>query len=263
MDLGLKGKVALVGGASKGLGLAVARSLAREGAAVVMAARSTDVLDKAAQETARDTGAEVLAQAADLSDAEQARGLAKAALQRFGRVDILVNNAGGPPSGQFLDFSDADWEAAYRTNLMSAVVLSREVVPGMKERKWGRIINLTSIAVKQPLDGLILSNAVRAGVHGWAKSLANELGPYNITVNNVLPGWTLTDRVRSLVQTRAEKENRTPEDILEETSRVIPMQRLGRPEDLGDLTAFLASEQAGYITGVSIPIDGGFYKGLM
>jgi len=263
MDLGLGGKVAFVGGAGKGLGRAAARALAREGARVVIAARTRESLEKTAADLSRETGSEVRAVPVDLSRAGQVRTAVKAALKDFGRLDILVNNAGGPPSGTFLDFGDEAWEAAFRLNLMSAVILAREVVPGMRDRRWGRIINLTSIAVKQPLDGLILSNSIRAGIHGWAKTLSNELAPYGVTVNNVLPGFTLTDRVRNLAQAQAEKEGVSPEEVLGRMEQAIPMKRLGRPEDVGELVAFLASEQAGYITGVSVHIDGGFYPGLM
>ena len=263
MDLGLKGKVALVGGASRGLGLAAAESLAREGARVIITARSKDQLEAAAARIAQNTGAAVEARPADLSRPGEAAGLARETVRDFGRVDVLVNNAGGPPGGAFLDFSDQDWEAAFQLNLMSAVNLTREVIPGMKERQWGRIINLTSIAVKQPIDGLILSNAIRAGVHGWAKSLANEYAPHGVTVNNVCTGYTLTERVRSLAEARAAQEGITPESVIAGFVASVPMKRLGRPEDLGDLVAYLASEQAGYITGASIPIDGGYYRGLL
>ncbi len=263
MDLGLKDKIALVGGGSKGLGRAAAMALAQEGAKVVIISRTEDVLGETAETIHRETGAEVTARPADLSLADQARRIVRETIDGYGRLDILVNNAGGPPTGQFLDFGEDDWAAAFRTNLMSAVTMAGEALPSMKEHQWGRIINLTSIAVKQPLDGLILSNAVRAGVHGWAKSLANEVASLNITVNNVLPGYTLTDRVRSLAGQRAEQEGISTEQVIGQWENNIPMKRLGRPEELGSLVAFLASNQAAYITGVSIPIDGGFYKGLM
>ncbi|MDY6851689.1 MAG: SDR family oxidoreductase [Thermodesulfobacteriota bacterium] len=263
MDLKLEGKVAFVGGASKGLGRATAAALADEGAKVVISARNRETLRATAGSISRETGNEVMAAPADLSRPDQVRAAIKDVLDDFGRVDILVNNAGGPPVGAFMEFTDEAWEAAFRLNLMSAVTLAREVVPGMKDRRWGRIINLTSIAVKQPLGGLILSNSIRAGVHGWAKSLSNELAPLGITVNNILPGYTLTDRVRSLARTQAEKEGTKVDEMLARMEEVIPMKRLGKPEDVGGLVAFLASEQAGYITGASIQIDGGFYAGLM
>ncbi|MEW6265860.1 MAG: SDR family oxidoreductase [Thermodesulfobacteriota bacterium] len=263
MDLGLTGRIALVCGGSKGLGRAAATALAKEGAKVIIAARGQEALNQAAADITNLTGAEVTPVSADLSDPEQARLLARSALSAWGRVDVLINNAGGPPAGLFLDFSDQDWEAAIRLNFLSAVVLTRELVPGMKERRWGRVINFTSIAVKQPIDGLILSNAVRAAVHGWAKSLSNELAAFGVTVNNVLPGYTLTERVRNLSLTLGRQRGVSPEKIIEEYEAQIPMNRLGRPEDFGHLAAFLASDLAGYITGASIPIDGGYYKGLM
>ncbi|MBU2547422.1 MAG: SDR family oxidoreductase [Proteobacteria bacterium] len=263
MDLGLTNRVALVCGASRGLGLAVAVSLAREGASLVIAARDERALDEAAAHVVRETEADVKPVPTDLSRPEEIRALAEAAFRAFGRVEILVNNAGGPPPGEFLDFKDRDWEAAFRLNLMSAVMLTREVVPDMKTRRWGRVLNLTSIAVKQPIDGLMLSNSIRAGVHGWAKSLAVELAPWNITVNNVMPGYTLTDRVGGLAKALAQKEGLEPSDIIARWEAAVPMKRLGRPQDLGDLVAYLASEQAGYITGASIPIDGGYDRGLL
>ena len=263
MKLGLAGKTAVVGGASKGLGRAAAMSLAREGARVVITARTAEVLSNTAKELSRATGSEVTARAADLSDPKQARSLMKEVIAAQGGVDILVNNAGGPPPGTFSDFDISDWEEAFRLNFLSAVAMTREAVPGMKERGWGRIINITSISVKQPLDEMILSNAVRAGVHGWAKSLSNELAPFGITVNNILPGFILTDRVMQLADDKAEATGASREDILRAFAANIPMKRIGKPEDLGDLAAFLASKQAGYITGASIQIDGGFFKGLM
>ena len=263
MNLGLKGKVALIGGAGKGLGKAVAFSLAREGVKTALVSRTSETLENTAEEIRKKTRNTVWTIPADLSDQDEAVEAAQTALQVFGRVDILVNNAGGPPAGQFLDFDEEDWMRAFQLNLMSAVSLTREIIPGMKDRGFGRILNITSIAVKQPMDGLILSNSIRAGVHGWAKSLSNEVAPYGITVNNILPGYTLTDRVHSLAGAMAEKQGTTPEAIIESWEAGIPMKRIGRPEDLGDLAAYLASEQAGYITGMSVLIDGGAYKGLM
>jgi 3-oxoacyl-[acyl-carrier protein] reductase len=263
MDLGLTGKVALIGGASKGLGLAAARALCAEGAHAALMARSPDVLEQAAEDLRQTTGAEVLAVAVDLSQTDDLPDAVDQALDAFGRIDILINNAGGPPTGQFLDLGLDDWLHAFHLNLASAVTLAKLVVPRMKENNFGRIINLTSIAVKQPLDNLILSNSIRAGVHGWAKTLASELAPHGITVNNIMPGYTLTDRVRGLARNMAEEEGVSPEAVIHQLVEDIPMGRLGRPDELGDLAAFLASERAAYITGASIPVDGGFYKGLL
>ncbi len=263
MDLGLTDKTALVGGGSRGLGRAIAAALSREGARVAIVARDRQVLEETARDISASTGRTVKPVAADLSVPEQARKAAGETLEAFGRVDILVNNAGGPPSGYFADFSDEAWDQAFRLNLMSAVNMTREVLPGMKERRWGRIVNMTSIAVKQPLDGLMLSNSIRAGVHGWAKSLAAETAAFGVTVNNVLPGYTATDRVRRLARSQAEREGLTENEIVARMNRSVPMRRLASPEEVGDLVAYLASEKAAYITGVSIQIDGGFHSGLM
>lgn len=263
MDLGLKGKVVLVSGGSMGLGKAVALEMGREGARVAIGSLDDAYLAAAAGEVREKTGAEVIAVPADVSDPGQAKGFVRKALEHFGTVDILINNAGGPPSVGFLDIDDKLWEYGFRLNLLSTIVMTREAVPVMKEKKWGRIINMTSISVKQPIDGLMLSNTIRSGVIGFAKTLSNELAPFNVTVNSVCPGYTLTDRVRNLAKTIAERENTTPEAVIGKWEEAIPMKRLGTPEDFAALVTFLASEQAGYITGAAIQIDGGWYKGVM
>jgi 3-oxoacyl-[acyl-carrier protein] reductase len=263
MDLGLKGKVAFVAGASQGLGKAVAMELCREGARVAICGLDDPELPKAVEEIRNATGAEVIGVPADVTDADQAKGFIRKGLEHFGTVDILVNNAGGPPSRTFLEVDEEMWHFGIRLNLMSTILMTREAVPVMMEKKWGRIINMTSISVKQPIDGLILSNTVRSGVVGLAKTLSNELAPYNITVNNVCPGYTMTERVRSLAVVTAEKEGTTPEEIIARWQSTIPMGRLGTPEEFAALVTFLASERAGYITGASIQIDGGWYKGVM
>lgn len=263
MDLGLKDKVALVAGGSMGLGRAVATELSREGAKIAICALDDPHLPEAAEAIKKETGGEVLAIPADLTDTEQASGFVRKSIEHYGTVDILVNNAGGPPSVTFLEIDDKLWEYGFRLNLLSTIAMTREVVPIMKEKRWGRIINMTSIAVKQPIDGLILSNTVRSGVIGLAKSLSNELAPYNVTVNNVCPGYTMTERVRSLSKVVAEKKNTTPEKIIKGWESEIPMGRLGTSEEFAALVTFLASELAGYITGAAIQIDGGWYKGVM
>jgi len=263
MDLGIAGKVALVCGASKGLGRAVARGLALEGAKVAICARDGKVLAETARTIAKEMGADVWSRPTDLSDAEEARRFVQEAVARFGTVHILVNNAGGPPSATFLELSDSQWEAAFHLNLMSAIRLTREVVPYMRKQRWGRIINMTSAAVKQPIDGLILSNAVRAGVHGFAKTLSNELAPDNILVNCVCTGFMLTDRVQELAKTAAAKQRVGEAEIVRGWEANIRLGRLGRPEEFADLVVFLASERASYITGASIQIDGGHCKGLL
>jgi len=263
MDLGLKGKVAFVAGGSQGLGKAVATQMSREGAKVVICGLDDPELPKAVEEIRTATGGEILGVPADVTDAGQARNFIRKGIEQFGSVDIMVNNAGGPPSKSFLEIDDDLWLFGVRLNLMSTIIMTREVVPVMMEKRWGRIINMTSISVKQPIDGLILSNTVRMSVVGLAKSLSNELAPYNVTVNNVCPGYTMTERVRSLAAVTAQKEGTTPEAVIKRWESSIPMGRLGTPEEFAALVTFLASEQAGYITGASIQIDGGWYKGSM
>lgn len=263
MDLGLKGRVALVAGGSLGLGRAVAAELAREGAHVAIGALDDSNLQEAVEFIKKQSGGDVFAVPADVSDPAQAGGFVHKALEKFGTLDILVNNAGGPPSIPFLDIDDDLWTYGFRLNLLSTIIMTREAVPVMKEKHWGRIINMTSISVKQPIDGLILSNTIRAGVIGLAKTLSTELAPYNVTVNSVCPGYTLTDRVRSLAKTTAEKEGTTPGIIIKRWKSAIPMGRLGTPEEFAALVTFLASERSGYITGAAIQIDGGWYRGIM
>jgi 3-oxoacyl-[acyl-carrier protein] reductase len=263
MDLGLKDKMALVAGGSLGLGRAVALEFAQEGAQVAIGALDDGNLTEAAELIQKVTGREVIAIPVDVSDPVQAGSFVHRALDRFGTLDILVNNAGGPPSVPFLDIEDELWTYGFRLNLLSTIVMTREAVPIMKKKRWGRIINMTSISVKQPIDGLILSNTIRAGVIGLAKTLSTELAPYNITVNSVCPGYTLTDRVRSLAMAAAEKEGTTPEAVIKRWEASIPMGRLGTPEEFAALVAFLASERSGYITGAAIQIDGGWYRGIM
>ncbi len=263
MNLGLKGKVALVAGGSQGLGLAVALDFAREGAKVAVCALDDPHLPAAAEAIRKAGSGEVFSIPADVSDLEQAKNFVRKSASHFGTVDILVNNAGGPPSMSFLEIDDELWLRGCRLNLLSTIVMTREAVPIMKEKRWGRIINMTSIAVKQPIDGLILSNTVRSGVIGFAKSLSNELASFNITVNSVCPGYTMTDRVRNLSKVLAEKQGTTPEAIVEKWASEIPMKRIGTPEEFASLVVYLASQQAGYITGAAIQIDGGWYKGIM
>lgn len=263
MDLGLQGKVALVAGASKGLGLAVAKGLAREGASVAICARGKGRLEQAASAIADQTGAATWVRPTDLSDPDEARFFVQQAVDHFGTVHILINNAGGPPSATFLELTDEHWQHAMRLNLLSAICLAREAVPHMQRQRWGRIINMTSVAVKQPIEGLMLSNSLRAGVVGFAKTLANELAADDILVNNVCPGYILTDRVRELSKVLADKRNESPESVLKGWQGQIPLGRLGRPQEFADLVVFLASERAGYITGTTIQIDGGYYQGLL
>lgn len=262
MDLGIAGKVAFIAGGSQGLGRAVTMEMAREGAKIAVCALDDPELPKAVEEIKAATGAEIIGIPADLTDSAQASNFVRKGLEHYGTVDILVTNAGGPPNRIFLEIDEEMWHYGVRLNLMSAIILAREVVPTMIKKQWGRIINMTSISVKQPIEGLILSNTVRSGVVGLAKSLSNELAQYNITVNNVCPGYTMTERVRSLSVFLAEMEGVEPEDIIKRWEAEIPMGRLGKPEELAALVTFLASERAAFITGASIQIDGGYYKGV-
>lgn len=262
MDLGLENKVALVAAASRGLGFAIAAELAREGASLVICSRKPASLDRAAQAIAELTGTAPVAIPADVSRPDDVARLVDAATARFGRVDVLVTNAGGPPAGPFESHDMAAWQSAFHLTLASAVELTRRVLPGMKQRRWGRLINVTSIAVKQPVDQLILSNSLRAAVTGFARTLANEVAPFGITVNNVLPGYTRTERVDELAAARSAREGISAADVRAEFERQIPAGRLGEPQELAALTAFLASERAAYITGQSIAVDGGWIRSL-
>lgn len=263
MDFGLRGKVALVAAASKGLGRAVAEELAAEGCRVAICARDADVLAETASEIAATHSAEILPVVVDVSTSAGVRALHAAVTERLGPVDILVANAGGPPSGKFEDIPLDEWERAFHLTLMSAVELAYLVLPGMKARKWGRILNITSIAAKQPVDNLILSNSLRAAVTGFARTLANEVAPFGVTVNNLLPGYTMTDRVDQLTRASASREGVAVADVLERWEAQIPMKRLGEPREFAALAAFLASERASYITGQSIAIDGGWIRSLL
>jgi 3-oxoacyl-[acyl-carrier protein] reductase len=263
MDLGLRGKVALVAAASRGLGRAIAFELASEGAKLILCARGADHLDTAKNVIATCTGAEVHTVVADLGQPAHVELVTTEAMARFGQVDILVTNAGGPPAGTFETHAWEAWERAVNLTLRSVVELTRAVLPGMRERKWGRIINVTSIAVKQPVDNLILSNSVRAAVTGFARTLANEVATDGITVNNILPGYTRTERVEELATATAAKEGVNRAEILARFEQEIPMRRLGEPKELAALAVFLASERASYITGQSIAVDGGWIKSLL
>jgi 3-oxoacyl-[acyl-carrier protein] reductase len=262
MDLGLRGKVALVTAASRGLGRAVAEELAAEGASLVMCARGEKALTEAADAIRASAGVEVEAVTADVSRPDNVEKVVEAALTRFSRVDILVTNAGGPPSGKFESLGPDKWNDAIQLTLLSTVNLCRAVLPGMRQRQWGRIINVTSITVKQPVEGLMLSNSLRAGVTGFARTLANEVARDGITVNNILPGFTRTQRVEELARATAAREGISVAEAMARSESEIPMRRLGEPREFAALAAFLASERASYITGTSIQVDGGWIRGL-
>jgi 3-oxoacyl-[acyl-carrier protein] reductase len=263
MDLGLEGRVALVGGSSSGLGRAVASALAAEGCDVVMCARTEATLAEARDALAASSGRQVLAAAADLSTAEGCQQVLDRALEAFGRVDVLVTNTGGPPAGPFDAHDHAAWRRAEALLLESVLHLVRGVLPGMKERGWGRILTITSIAVKQPVDGLVLSNSLRAAVTGLARTLANEVAAEGITVNNLMPGYTRTERLQELESQMARQLGVSEAEVRRGWESETPAGRLGEPEELAALAAFLASARAAYITGQSIAVDGGWIRSLL
>jgi 3-oxoacyl-[acyl-carrier protein] reductase len=262
MDLGLKDRVAVVAASSTGLGKAVALGLAREGAKLALCARSRGTLEETAAEIRKETGADVFTQATDVTSAEDVHNFVAAACERFGRVDICIANSGGPPSKSFAETTIEDWRRSADLNLISTVHLAKETLPLMQQRRWGRFIAITSISVKQPIDGLVLSNSIRAGVSGLMRTLANEYGPYNILVNNVCPGFTATARLLELSSALAAKQNVTPSEIEARWAAQAPLGRIGQPEEFANVVVFLASERASYVTGASLAIDGGLIKGL-
>lgn len=262
MDLGLKGRVAVVAAGSRGLGRAVAEELAAEGASIVICARGQAALDEACRAIEAHGG---LARGivADVSRPGEPERVVAVATESFGQVDIVVTNSGGPRAGRFDVLSADDWDSATRTLLTSAVGFARASVPGMRERKWGRILNITSIAAKQPVDGLMLSNSLRTAVIAFARTLANEVAADGVTVNNLLPGYTRTERVVDLSEQMAKANDTTPADFIGRWEAEIPMRRIGEPREFAALAAFLASERASYITGQSIAVDGGWIRSVL
>jgi 3-oxoacyl-[acyl-carrier protein] reductase len=260
MDLGLRGQTALVAAASRGLGKAVAAAFVAEGAHVAICGRKRDTVQAAAAEL----GSDVLAITADITKTEDVEHFVRAAADRFGRIDILVNNAGGPPVGAFVELTDEQWWQAIGLNLMSAVRLTREVIPHMRRQGGGRILNITSYVVKQPLPNLVLSNAIRLAVVGLGKTLAMELGPDNILVNTVCPGPIGTERLHELTRTFASRQNVSVQDAERRMwTDQVPLGRLGRPEEFASAVVFLASPRASFITGTAIQIDGGLVKAVL
>ncbi|MCD6248951.1 MAG: SDR family oxidoreductase [candidate division Zixibacteria bacterium] len=265
MDFGLKGKRALVCGASAGLGAAVAATLAAEGVELVINGRDYDRLVASATKIEKATGTKVGLAVGDVSIVADRVKIINATREhvREGVLDILVANSGGPPPGPFLEHSGDAWSQAGKLLLDSAVSLTRAFLPDMIEQKWGRLIYLTSVAVLQPMDELILSNAYRAGVTGFCKTVSNTYAKHGITANCVCPGYTATERLASLVKKRAEAAGVTPREAAQVLAADVPVGRVGKPEELAATVAFLASETAGYITGASIPVDGGLHRGLL
>lgn len=263
MNLGLQNRIALVAGASSGIGYACALELAREGARVFLCSRNQARASDAARRIHEETGASVAGIEADVTDPDAAERFVAVAHEQAGRVDVLVTNAGGPPASNFRDADIRTFLTAFELNALSAIRLAKFVVPGMRERKWGRIINITSVSAKQPIDGLVFSNTVRAGLTGWAKSVANEVAADNVTVNNVAPGYTLTERQDQHAETRARALGRSKAEMMEVWASQAPMNRLADPSEIAFAVAFLASERASYITGITLTVDGGWVRSLL
>jgi 3-oxoacyl-[acyl-carrier protein] reductase len=263
MDLNLEGRVGLVNAASRGLGRGIAEALAAEGARLVISSRSQQDIDRTAAEITDVSGGEIVPVVADVSRPEAAELLVGAAVARFGRLDILVNNGGGPPGGTFGDFDDAAWQKAFELLLLSVVRMVRASLPHLRASGHGRIVNVASTSVRQPIQGLVLSNSLRAGVAALAKTLSDELAPDRVTVNTVLPGRILTDRLRELYGGQARELGVPVDDVVKvEGAKAIPLGRVGEPSDMGSLVAFLCSDAAAYITGQVIAVDGGLVRGI-
>lgn len=262
MNLGLKGKIAFVAAGSQGLGKACAFELAREGAKVAICGRTEATLNETAQEIASATGQDILTFVADVTNPDEISTAIEFVVGHWGGLHILVTNAGGAPAGYFDDLTDDTWEKGWRLNFLSVVQLIRAGLPHLKAADWGRIITITSATVKQPMDDLLISSSVRPGVVGLVRSLATQLGQYGITVNNVAPGFTMTERVTEIFDSRSRQKGTAFEDEIAAITNNTPVRRMGQPDEIGSLVAFLASDRAGYINGQTIVIDGGSYRGL-
>jgi 3-oxoacyl-[acyl-carrier protein] reductase len=262
MDLGLKDRVALIAASSQGLGRATAEAFAAEGCRVAVCARNRETLEAAAEKIRKQYHAEVFADALDVTDAAAVSRFVAAVAGKFGGVDVCVTNAGGPPAKGFLAATLDDWQRAIAANFLSTVYFAREVIPHMQRKRWGRIITITSITTKQPIADLVLSNAVRAAVVGLVKSLANEFGKDGILVNNVGPGFTATDRLKELAKVRSAASGTTERGIFDAWAADSPLKRVGEPRELAETIVWLASERASYVTGQTVLVDGGVYKGL-
>lgn len=262
MDTGLKNRVAIVAASSQGIGRATAEAFAAEGCKVAMCARNEATLTQAAGAIRERYQTDVFAEALDVTNAQAVHNLVEKVVAQFGGVDICVTNAGGPPAKGFLAASNEEWQRAVELNFLSTVYFAKEVIPHMQKRHWGRIVTITSITTKQPVADLVLSNAVRAAVVGLVKSLANEFGKDGILVNNVGPGYTATDRLKDLAASRSQASGKTQQEIFDGWAADAPLKRLGEPREVADAIVWLASERASYITGQTILVDGGIYKGL-
>lgn len=262
MDLGLKGRVALVAASSQGIGLATAEAFAAEGCRVAMCARNEQTLKSAADSVRTKHNAEVFAEAFDVGDATAVNRFVGDVVAKFGGVDICVTNAGGPPAKGFLATTPDDWHRAVELNFLSTVYFARAVIPHMQRKRWGRIITITSITTKQPVADLVLSNAVRAAVVGLVRSLANEFGKDGILVNNVGPGFTATDRLKQLARTRSAAAGKSEQELFDAWAADSAVKRIGEPREVAETIVWLASDRASYITGQTVLVDGGVYKGL-
>ena len=263
MDLGLKNRVAMVAAASRGIGFACARELALEGARVFLCSRDAQHAADAAQKIHQETGADVAGIACDVTNDADVQAFVNLAGERGGQIDICVTNAGGPPARTFAETDLDVFRQAFELNALSAIRFAKLVLPGMLERKWGRIINITSVSVKQPIDGLLLSNTVRAGLTGWAKTVSNEVAAQGVTVNNVAPGYTLTERQDELAEVRGKTAGKSKQEVIDSWALQAPIRRMAQPEEIAAAVAFLASERASYITGVTLAVDGGWVKSLL
>lgn len=261
MDLGIKGRAAMVAAASKGIGKACAIALAQAGCRVSICARNAEELDKTRAEIGN--FGEATSVVTDVSSAGELEVWHGRTVERFGQVDILVTNTGGPPVKRFMELTDQQWQSGVESTLMNVVRLSRLVIPGMRQRRWGRIIHLTSLVAKQPMDELTISSTLRAGLSGLTKTMANQVGPDNITVNAILTGHIMTDRQLALADVRVKERGITHEQYFAGQAAEIPLRRIGEPREIGEVVAFLASERAGYVTGVSLPVDGGLIRATM
>ncbi|HEX4424420.1 MAG TPA: SDR family oxidoreductase [Terriglobales bacterium] len=262
MESGLKNRVAIVAASSQGIGRATAELFAAEGCRIAMCARNSQTLQSAADQIRKQSNTEVFAEALDVTDADAVHHFVEAVVAKFGSADICVTNAGGPPAKGFLAATLDEWRKAVDLNLMSTVHFAREVIPHMQRNRWGRIVTITSITTRQPVADLVLSNSVRAAVMGLVKSLANEFGKDGILVNNVAPGYTATDRLKELAKARSVASGKTEKEISEGWAADAPLKRIGEPQEVADAIVWLASDRASYITGQTILVDGGLYKGL-
>lgn len=262
MNTGLKGKVALVSGASQGMGRATAEAFAAQGCKLAICARKQETIERVANSLSEAHGTKVIAAAVDVTDLDALTAFSHRAERELGAVDIVVANSGGPPSKQFAQTEIEDWRKAFELNFLFVVALAKAVLPGMQSRKWGRFITITSTSVRQAIPDLVLSSAVRPGVVGLVKSLAIEYGKDNITFNNVAPGWTATERLEELAMLRAKAVGAEKQDIYARWANDVPLRRLGKPEEIADAIVWLASERAAYVTGQTLVVDGGVYKGM-